>query len=168
MSVLIRGGLVTTADDSRQADILVDDGAIQAVGDDLEVLLDRATSEFINERANVSVDHANNTIYLSTIFKWYEKDFARSLKREPREAENSLQAYVADHSPIEQAEALRASTDRGADSLSRSPRQRLAQDRVLESHRRRHDPFRSRIHRKQIRREASSNANEARSARADR
>ena len=36
MSVLIRGGLITTGDDSRQGDLLVDDGAIVAIGPNIE------------------------------------------------------------------------------------------------------------------------------------
>ena len=65
------------------------------VGDDLEVLLDRATSEFINKRANVSVDHANTTIYLSTIFKWYEKDFADAIRLEGKPTTDSLVSYIS-------------------------------------------------------------------------
>jgi hypothetical protein len=81
------------------------------VGDDLEVLLDRATSEFINERANVSVDHANTTIYLSTIFKWYEKDFIDAIRLEGKPSSNGLVTYISTYALSELADELAAAND---------------------------------------------------------
>ena len=39
--------------------------------------LDAAARDFVNDRANVSID--NDTLYLSGIFKWYKKDFPDDL-----------------------------------------------------------------------------------------
>ena len=76
------------------------------VGDDLEALMDRATSEFINELANVSVDHANATIYLSTIFKWYEKDFVDAIRLEGKPSINGLVTYISSYAQDDLASDL--------------------------------------------------------------
>jgi hypothetical protein len=64
-------------------------------GDALEQLMARAASEFINNPDNVSVDHDKQTVFLSTIFKWYEKDFINDLRARGRPAERGLVDYVA-------------------------------------------------------------------------
>lgn len=64
------------------------------VGDDLEKLLQRATDEFVNNSANVQVDHEAKTIYLSTIFKWYENDFVHSVRLQGKPVGSGLIAYI--------------------------------------------------------------------------
>ena len=67
------------------------------VGEELESLLTEAAIDFINDPANVSVDHAEKTLYLSTIFKWYKNDFAHELRVQGKQTDNSLQDYVAQY-----------------------------------------------------------------------
>lgn len=80
-------------------------------GDALEQLMTRAASEFINNPDNVSVDHDQQTVFLSSIFKWYEKDFINDLRANGRPAERGLVDYVASvatgalHSDLERANA---------------------------------------------------------------
>jgi hypothetical protein len=65
------------------------------VGDDLEQLLAQASREFINDRQNVEVDHTDNVVYLSKIFKWYKDDFVSDIRLHGGSTENELIAYVA-------------------------------------------------------------------------
>jgi len=55
----------------------------------------RAAAEFVNDTNNVSVDHDNRTVFLSSIFKWYKKDFINDLRAEGRPAERGLIDYVS-------------------------------------------------------------------------
>lgn len=64
-------------------------------GDALEQLMTRAAGEFVNDANNVSVDHDNKTVYLSSIFKWYKKDFVYDLHAKGRPAKRGLIDYVA-------------------------------------------------------------------------
>jgi len=66
-------------------------------GDELEVLMTTAAAEFINDPDNVSVSHGDRKVYLSTIFKWYEKDFINDLRAKGRLATRGLVDYVAMH-----------------------------------------------------------------------
>jgi hypothetical protein len=63
-------------------------------GADLEILLEEKTVEFINDENNVFIDHEHRRIVLSTIFKWYRKDFVNALRREGRPATAGLLDYV--------------------------------------------------------------------------
>ena len=65
------------------------------VGDDLDQLLAQASREFINDRENVEVDHTENVVYLSKIFKWYKDDFVSDIRLHGGSTENELIAYVA-------------------------------------------------------------------------
>ncbi len=67
------------------------------VGAALDELLSTATSEFINETANVKIDHDNETIFLSMIFKWYESDFVNALRQDGKPVANGLYTYVRQH-----------------------------------------------------------------------
>lgn len=64
-------------------------------GDGLEQLMARAAREFVNNAENVAVDRDNSVVYLSSIFKWYEKDFINDLRVEGRPSERGLIDYVA-------------------------------------------------------------------------
>jgi hypothetical protein len=65
------------------------------VGREMEQLLERATSEFINDPDNVDIDHAEKIIHLSTIFKWYESDFVNDIRLDGNLTKNGLHAYIA-------------------------------------------------------------------------
>jgi hypothetical protein len=64
-------------------------------GDALQALLASATAEFVNDSKNVSINHANRQILLSTIFKWFRKDFLNDLKKRGLPAEHGVVDYVA-------------------------------------------------------------------------
>jgi hypothetical protein len=65
------------------------------VGQDLETLLAQATVDFVNNPANVGIDHRMQVVHLSAIFKWYEKDFVNELRSKGRGTENGLIGYLA-------------------------------------------------------------------------
>ena len=69
------------------------------VGDDLEVTLERAATDFVTDPANVSIDHTARTVTLSRIFKWFRKDFINDLHRRGLPADNGLVDYVASVAP---------------------------------------------------------------------
>ena len=73
-------------------------------GEDLQQLLDTATTDFVSDPKNVSIDHANKRIVLSTIFKWFRRDFINDLKKRSIPNEHGLADYVASVAP----ESLRA------------------------------------------------------------
>jgi hypothetical protein len=64
-------------------------------GEALQELLASATTEFVSDPRNVSIDHANRKVILSTIFKWFRKDFLQDLAMRGRPAERGLIDYVA-------------------------------------------------------------------------
>jgi len=64
-------------------------------GDALQALLASATAEFVNDSKNISINHANRQILLSTIFKWFRKDFLNDLKKRGLPAEHGVVDYVA-------------------------------------------------------------------------
>ena len=72
--------------------------------DELDQLLASATTDFINDPANVFVDHDQRTVYLSRIFKWYEDDFVNDLRARGKPVGNGLLTYIAQHSLDELAD----------------------------------------------------------------
>ena len=64
-------------------------------GEALQQLMSKAAAEFVNDRANVDVDHERRKVLLSTIFKWYEEDFINDLRAKGRPAGRGLIDYVA-------------------------------------------------------------------------
>ncbi len=64
-------------------------------GEALQDLLATAATEFVGDPGNVSVDHTNEKILLSSIFKWFRKDFLNDLTRRGRPAERGIVDYVA-------------------------------------------------------------------------
>jgi len=76
-------------------------------GEALQELLATATTEFVSDPRNVTVDHANRQIVLSTIFKWFRKDFLNDLARRGRPSERGVIDYVASVAP----ESLRTELD---------------------------------------------------------
>lgn len=65
-------------------------------GGELEQLLAVSTVDFINDPANVRVDHDDRKIVLSTIFRWYRKDFINDLRRRGLSTDRGVLGYVAD------------------------------------------------------------------------
>lgn len=80
-------------------------------GEDLETLLEKAAVDFVGDPRNVSVDHDNNRVLLSTIFKWFEKDFVNDLRMRGRPAERGLIDYVASVAPDELKNELASADD---------------------------------------------------------
>jgi hypothetical protein len=76
-------------------------------GDALDALLTAAATEFVNDPGNVSVDHGNRQVVLSTIFKWFRKDFLNDLAKRGLPSERGLIDYVSS----EASEMLRAELD---------------------------------------------------------
>ena len=68
-------------------------------GQELQDLLASATTDFVSDPKNVSIDHANKQIVLSTIFKWFANDFLNDLARRGRPSERGLVDYVASVAP---------------------------------------------------------------------
>ncbi|NQV86082.1 MAG: DUF547 domain-containing protein [Woeseiaceae bacterium] len=82
-----------------------------AIGDELDRSLSLAASEFINDPANVTVDHDNNVIYLSKIFKWYENDFVNDVRLDGKPVGNALLVYIAQYALGNLADDLAKSSD---------------------------------------------------------
>ena len=76
-------------------------------GDALDALLTAAATDFVNDPGNVSVDHGNKQVVLSTIFKWFRKDFLNDLAKRGLPSERGLVDYVSS----EASEMLRAELD---------------------------------------------------------
>lgn len=76
-------------------------------GDALDALLTAAATDFVNDPRNVSVDHGNKQVVLSTIFKWFRKDFLNDLAKRGLPSERGLVDYVSS----EASETLRAELD---------------------------------------------------------
>jgi hypothetical protein len=76
-------------------------------GDALDALLTAAATDFVNDPRNVSVDHGNKQVVLSTIFKWFRKDFLNDLAKRGLPSERGLVDYVSG----EASDTLRAELD---------------------------------------------------------
>ncbi|MFQ6673749.1 MAG: DUF547 domain-containing protein [Fidelibacterota bacterium] len=60
-------------------------------GHDLDAQLEAKTAQFIRDEANVRIDHDGKEVWLSRIFKWYQRDFTVRGK--------TLLEYVVDYLP---------------------------------------------------------------------
>ena len=76
-------------------------------GEALDDLLATAATDFVNDLANVAVDHDNKQVLLSSIFKWFRKDFLNDLARRGLPSERGLIDYVSS----EASQSLRAELD---------------------------------------------------------
>jgi hypothetical protein len=74
-------------------------------------LLETATVDFVSDPRNVSIDHANRRIVLSTIFKWFRRDFLNDLKKRGIPDEHGLADYVASVAPKPLRAELRSALD---------------------------------------------------------
>lgn len=77
-------------------------------GDELEALLSTATRDFISDPRNVHIDHEKETVELSTIFKWYRKDFVNEVRRLGLPADNGVLDYIAHAVPAMRSDVERA------------------------------------------------------------
>ncbi len=80
-------------------------------GDKLDRQLDDETRFFLTEDRNFRIDHEEKVIYLSSIFKWYEKDFTDWYSKKYPEEKASLLSYIELYLEPEKAEALKAVSD---------------------------------------------------------
>ena len=80
-------------------------------GEQLEAFLQQAAVDFVNDDGNVRIDHENKVIVLSTIFKWFRKDFINDLRRRGLPSERGLIDYVANVAPATVGAELRRAND---------------------------------------------------------
>ncbi len=76
-------------------------------GEQLDRQLDRETRKFLAEARNFTVNHQEKAIYLSSIFKWYEKDFLTWYNEKYPDHEATLLNYIALYLPSEKAGELK-------------------------------------------------------------
>ncbi len=81
------------------------------IGEDLDQLLAQATIDFINDPKNVAVDHDNEVVQLSTIFKWYKEDFVNHVRLDGELVGNGLIAYVSGYASDGLAAGLAKASD---------------------------------------------------------
>jgi hypothetical protein len=80
-------------------------------GDQLEPFLQQAAVDFVNDERNVRIDHEKKVVVLSTIFKWFRKDFINDLRRRGLPSERGLIDYVANVAPATVGAELRRAND---------------------------------------------------------
>ncbi len=80
-------------------------------GDALDRQLDDETRLFLTEDRNFRIDHEEKVIYLSSIFKWYEKDFVDWYGKKYPEGQASLLSYIELYLEPEKAEELKTVGD---------------------------------------------------------
>ncbi len=80
-------------------------------GEQLEPFLQQAAVEFVNDGRNVRIDHEKKLVVLSTIFKWFRKDFINDLRRRGLPSERGLIDYVASVAPATVGVELRRAND---------------------------------------------------------
>jgi len=80
-------------------------------GDALQALLTTAAADFVSDSRNVSIDHASKQIVLSTIFKWFKKDFLNDLKKRGLPAKHGVVDYVASVAPDSLRTELKSAQD---------------------------------------------------------
>lgn len=79
--------------------------------DELETQLGTAAAEFVADPKNVWIDHENQRIELSRIFKWYKGDFVNELRRQGLPAEQGLIGYIGTVADARVRAELERSTD---------------------------------------------------------
>lgn len=81
------------------------------VAEELEPFLQQAVVDFVSDERNVRIDHEKNEVVLSTIFKWFRKDFINDLRRRGLPSERGLIDYVASVAPEPLRKELAVSAD---------------------------------------------------------
>ncbi len=75
----------------------------------LDEQLDRETFEFFADPRNLRFDHTDETVYVSSILKWYESDFTEWLERNHPTEPATLLTYISIYGPkVHEAALLRA------------------------------------------------------------
>ncbi len=72
----------------------------------LDEELDHETRKFLAEERNLKIDHSEKTVFLSSIFDWYEKDYLQWYRRQFPDQKATLFRYVALYVSPERAEEL--------------------------------------------------------------
>ena len=72
----------------------------------LDTQLNRETRRFLSEERNLAIDHQEKTVWLSSIFDWYEGDFLQWYQSQFPGKKAKLLDYVALYVPQEKAEEL--------------------------------------------------------------
>jgi len=80
-------------------------------GDALEPLLQQAAVDFVSDDRNVFIDYENKKVFLSEIFKWFEKDFVSDLRRRGLPTDDGVLGYVASVAGEAQQKELLGATD---------------------------------------------------------
>ena len=74
----------------------------------LDTQLDQAARQFMTEKRNLVIDHQAKTVWLSSIFDWYKKDFVGWYERKfASTGKASLLDYVSLYASLEQAQELK-------------------------------------------------------------
>ena len=81
------------------------------MAEELEPFLQQAVVDFVSDERNVRIDHEKNEVVLSTIFKWFRKDFINDLRRRGLPSERGLIDYVASVAPEPLRKELAVSAD---------------------------------------------------------
>ena len=76
-------------------------------GANLNLQLDAETRKFVAESRNVRIDHKTQTIWLSSIFKWYKSDFKDGRTIAAPKDLPFLLAYIANYLPPAKARKLK-------------------------------------------------------------
>jgi hypothetical protein len=77
-------------------------------GESLDEQLDNETRFFLTEERNFNIDHEEKVVYLSSIFKWYDKDFTNWYSAKFPNGKASLLSYIELYLSPEKAEELNA------------------------------------------------------------
>ncbi len=72
----------------------------------LDEELDHEARKFLAEDRNLKIDHSEKTVFLSSIFDWYEKDYLQWYRRQFPDQKATLLRYVALYVSPERAEEL--------------------------------------------------------------
>jgi hypothetical protein len=76
-------------------------------GESLDLQLDKEARLFLTEERNFKIDHDERIIYLSSIFKWYDKDFTTWYAAKFPERKASLLSYIALYLSPEKTDELK-------------------------------------------------------------
>ncbi len=76
-------------------------------GEELDRQLDAETRKFINDPTRVRYDASSDTLYLSSIFEWYEEDFTDWLKVNKTGEKQSLLTFVLHYLSIEISQQIK-------------------------------------------------------------
>jgi hypothetical protein len=68
---------------------------------DMDVLYKEAAATFVSDPEHVNVDHDNNLITLSRIFKWYMQDFTKGQADQSRSRQQLLLNFIISVAPPE-------------------------------------------------------------------